>query len=58
MLSIADFFLAVMWVVGSILWMSGGIYGNDRNRVGCFTVNLITVVSNLVRLKLCYYLFG
>lgn len=42
MLAIADLVLALMWVTGGILWMTGGVH---HNRVGCFTVLLITVVS-------------
>jgi len=45
MLSIADLLLAVMWVVGGAMWMSGGIDHTNHNRVGCFTVLLMTVVS-------------
>lgn len=48
MLSIADFFLGAMWVVGGMLWMAGGIGHTDHGREGCFTVNLITVVSSIV----------
>jgi hypothetical protein len=45
MLSIADLVLAVMWVVGGGMWLSGGTDHVHYSRVGCFTVLLITMVS-------------
>ena len=45
MLSIADLLLAVMWVVGGAVWLSGGLEGDHYNRVGCFSILLITIVS-------------
>ena len=41
-LSIADGMLAVLWVMGGALWLRGGV---SQNRVGCFAVSLMTVVS-------------
>ena len=39
-LSIADCMLAVLWVVGGALWLTGV----SHNRVWCFAVTLLTVV--------------
>ena len=53
MLSIADCLLAVLWTVGGSLWLYNGVTTSlDAERVGCFTVLLMTVVSQLV---LCRY---
>jgi len=45
MLSIADLLLSVMWIVGGAIWMTGGLHGPHHNRVSCFIILLITVVS-------------
>ena len=46
MLSIADCLLAVLWTVGGSLWLYNGVTTSEESeRVGCFTVLLMTVVS-------------
>ena len=47
MLSVADLMLAVLWVMGGGVWMSGGMGHTDHSRVGCFTIVLSTVVSGM-----------
>ncbi len=56
MLSIADCFLSVTWVVGGLLWLLGGAKNVERQ--ACFTITLCTVVSNpsLIR-KICFGCF-
>lgn len=55
MLSIADLVLAIMWVVGGSVWMSGGL-DKDHSRVGCFTMQLMTVILECVTINLtCVY---
>ena len=40
-LSVADWILGVLWVVGACLWFRGA-----SNRTWCFPVSLLTVVSS------------
>lgn len=55
-LAIADLLLAVMWVVGGGVWLSGGINHADHTRVGCFTILLVTVILECVTVNLtCVY---
>ena len=49
MLSIADSLLALLWTTGGSLWLYNGVTtSQDAERVGCFTVLLMTVVSCLL----------
>ena len=43
-LSIVDTMLSIMWISGAAVWLhnQGNLYGQ---RVGCFAINLTTVVS-------------
>ena len=55
MLSIADCLLAVLWTVGGTLWLYNGVTTSEESqRVGCFTVLLMTVVS-FVQSQLCVH---
>ena len=45
MLSIADCLLAILWIVGGAMWLQGSTSNVNAERVGCFTVLLMTVVS-------------
>lgn len=45
MLSIADFFLAMLWTVGGGLWLEGSFARSGSDRDGCFAILLATVVS-------------
>lgn len=55
MLSIADFLLAVMWVVGGGLWINGGNRHKNHSRVRCFVILLVTVVSKLPNIAMHNY---
>ena len=44
-LAIVDALLSLLWISGSVVWLRGGDRGLNHPRVGCFTVNLMTVVS-------------
>ena len=41
-LSLADCMLAVLWVVGGILWLRRTPY---MSRVGCYSTSLLTIVG-------------
>lgn len=45
MLSIADFLLAILWVVGGVFWLSGRSAQPNYDKDSCFAVLLATVVS-------------
>lgn len=50
MLSIADSLLALLWTTGGSLWLYNGVTTSEgAERVGCFTVLLMTVVSYLLK---------
>ena len=42
-LSIVDALISLLWIIGSVVWLGGG--EQRQSRVGCFTINLMTVVS-------------
>ena len=44
-LSIVDTLLGVLWVSGSIVWLRGGLAHHEHLRVGCFALNIPTVVG-------------
>ena len=44
-LAIVDAMLSLLWISGSVVWLRGGDRGPNHPRVGCFTINLMTVVS-------------
>ena len=44
-LAIVDALLSLLWISGSVVWLRGGDRGPNHPRAGCFTVNLMTVVS-------------
>ena len=47
MLSLVDTVLSLVWIGGSIVWLRGGAKHHHHLRVGCFSVTLLTVVSQL-----------
>ena len=42
-----DVLLSLLWISGSGLWLGGEAKEQDHSRVGCFALNLVTVVSSL-----------
>ena len=46
-LSIVDTLLSVLWISGALVWLTGdGLRHHGHLRVGCFSINLLTVVAN------------
>ena len=56
-LSIVDTLLGVLWVSGSIVWLRGGLAHHEHLRVGCFALNIPTVVgtANSQEILLCSF---
>ena len=45
-LSIVDTLLSVLWISGALVWLTGdGLRHHGHLRVGCFSINILTVVS-------------
>ena len=51
MLSIADMMLSVLWISGSVVWLKQEKHDENPHKylVGCFSITLMTVVSNNVK---------
>ena len=44
-LSIVDTLLSILWMCGAVVWLKGGVRNPHNLRVGCYTITLMTVVS-------------
>ena len=42
-----DTLLGVLWISGAVVWLRGGLSGENHNRVHCFPINCMTVVKTL-----------
>jgi hypothetical protein len=47
-LSIVDTMLSVMWITGSMVWLGNGF---ETSRIGCFIINLLTVILQCVSMN-------
>ena len=57
-LSIVDTLLGVLWVSGSIVWLRGGLAHHENLRVGCFALNIPTVVGAANSQEILFFSFS
>ncbi|CAI8021527.1 hypothetical protein GBAR_LOCUS12752, partial [Geodia barretti] len=50
-LSIVDVMLSLLWMSGSVLWLTGGAAKQNSSRVGCFAISLTTISLQCVAMN-------